>query len=356
MSHHAQFRIDGHKLHLHPQRVADWLDGKNIAPIYMEISPAGACNHRCCFCALDFMQYRPSFLPAEIMHDRFTEMGKAGVKAVMFAGEGEPFLHKEMAILTESAKGAGIDVAFTTNASQLKPETARRILPLTSWIKVSCNAGTEQTYGQVHGTKPEDFEKVMRNMEEAVRLRQLEGSGCTLGFQMVILPENMHEAEMLARRVREIGADYLVFKPYSQHPQSHKTGYNALGFDAETQEKLEALCTDSFKIIYRQQAAIRGAQSQKSYDRCLALPFWSYLDATGQLWGCSMFLGNDKLAYGSLLEHSFAELWNGEKRLQSMRWCKEQLDASRCRINCRMDPINGYLWDLTHPGPHSNFV
>jgi len=356
MSDHNQFRIDSHKLHLHPQRVADWLEGKNIAPIYMEISPAGACNHRCRFCALDFMQYRPSFLPADIMHHRFAEMGRAGVKAVMFAGEGEPFLHKEMATLTESAKWAGIDVAFTTNASLLKPETAKRVLPLTSWIKVSCNAGTAQTYGQVHGTKPEDFETVMRNMEEAVRLRQAQGCTCTLGFQMVILPENIHEAETLALRVRDIGADYLVFKPYSQHPQSHKTGYTALGFDAEAQARLAALCTDSFRIIYRQQAALRGAQSHKSYNRCLALPFWSYLDATGQLWGCSMFLGSDNFAYGSLLQHTFAELWNGEKRLQSVRWCKEHLDASKCRINCRMDPINGYLWELTHPGAHSNFI
>lgn len=356
MSDTTQFRIDSHKLHLHPQRVADWLAGKDIAPIYMEISPSGACNHRCSFCGLDFMEYKPRFLPLDIMQERFAEMGKLGVKAVMFAGEGEPFLHKDMAALTEAAKNAGIDTAFTTNGVLLKPETARRILPLTSWIKVSCNAGTPETYARVHGTKAEDFSTVMQNLAEAVRLREELGSSCTLGFQMVLLPENRHEAVELAHRVRDLGADYLVIKPYSRHPQSHKTGYTPLTFDQGVAESLAQLNSDSFSVICREEAMQRGIQGHKRYDRCLALPFWSYLAATGELWGCSMFLGKEHFSYGNLLEQSFAELWHGPQRQKSLAWCQEHLNATQCRVNCRMDPINMYLWELTHPEAHANFI
>ncbi|MDR0882739.1 MAG: radical SAM protein, partial [Candidatus Adiutrix sp.] len=98
-----QYRIDGHKLHLHPRRVADWLEGREIAPIYMEISPSGACNHRCSFCGLDFMGYKPRFLSADILCERLREMGEAGLKSVMFAGEGEPFLHREMGAIAIAA-------------------------------------------------------------------------------------------------------------------------------------------------------------------------------------------------------------------------------------------------------------
>ena len=51
-------RIDHHKLLFHVDRVSDWLKGERIYPIYMEISPAGSCNHRCIFCGLDFMGYQ----------------------------------------------------------------------------------------------------------------------------------------------------------------------------------------------------------------------------------------------------------------------------------------------------------
>ena len=52
------YGIDSHKLHYHPDRVARWMEGANTYPIYMEISPSGTCNHRCVFCALDFMEYQ----------------------------------------------------------------------------------------------------------------------------------------------------------------------------------------------------------------------------------------------------------------------------------------------------------
>ena len=57
-----KFRIDSHKLIYHIPRVNDWLKGKIIYPIYMEISPSGACNQRCIYCDLDFMEYKTRYL------------------------------------------------------------------------------------------------------------------------------------------------------------------------------------------------------------------------------------------------------------------------------------------------------
>jgi DNA repair photolyase len=67
-----RYRIDGHKLSYHLPRVAAWLEGRPVFPIAMEASPSGACNHRCLFCAVDYLEYRARFLDAAIWKARVT--------------------------------------------------------------------------------------------------------------------------------------------------------------------------------------------------------------------------------------------------------------------------------------------
>lgn len=347
------YRIDSHKLHLHPRRVADWMDGKSIAPLYMEVSPSGSCNHRCSFCGMDFMGYQSRFLPADAFCLRLGEMGKAGVKAIMYAGEGEPFLHREMPRIALTTHKAGIDISFTTNGVLLRPEIVPDILDVTSWIKVSCNAGTADTYARVHGTKPRDFDKALHNLAHAVDIRKKSGSGCTLGLQMILLPENRHEAKILAHSASQIGVDYLVIKPYSPHRQSTKDAYRNLRYDdypslTELAEDLASLSTPSFSVIFRHEAMKRTC-APATYDRCLALPFWGYIDSGGNVWGCLRHIGEDSFAYGNIVETPFDELLNARK-------LPSQFDITDCHTDCRMDPINAYLWALKHPGAHDNFI
>lgn len=141
-----RFRIDSHKLIYHVERVNDWLKGIDIYPVYIEISPTGHCNHRCIYCALDFMEYRPASLDRGILKKRLYEMGSRGVKSVMYAGEGEPFLHKDISGIICDTKKAGIDVAVTTNAvlftkkladETLSPHRAAKLLSLFS-IETRC--------------------------------------------------------------------------------------------------------------------------------------------------------------------------------------------------------------------------
>ena len=100
-------RIDTHKMIYHPGKVADWLEGKTIYPINAEIGLSGGCNHRCVFCCIDYMGYVPSFLSREIMQTRMMEMHMFGLKSVVFAGNGEPLLNKNVVEIINDTKQIG---------------------------------------------------------------------------------------------------------------------------------------------------------------------------------------------------------------------------------------------------------
>ncbi|MCK5232479.1 MAG: SPASM domain-containing protein, partial [Desulfobulbaceae bacterium] len=247
-------------------------------------------------------------------------------------------------------------VAITTNGVLMKSGVAEQILGNTKWIKVSCNAGTADTYGKIHRTKAGDFDKVIDNLRHYVLIRKKHCFTCTLGIQLLLLPENEKEVEELAVIAREIGLDYLVVKPYTHHYRNrHKFKMQYQQF-TYLETNLQKYATDTFSIIFRANTMRKWDEQQRDYDRCLSLPFWSYIDAGGNVWGCSAHLQDERFLYGNINEQKFQEIWEGEKRQESLQWVEAQLDISTCKLNCRMDEVNRYLWDLVNPPEHVNFI
>jgi len=112
-------RMDSHKLIYHPDAVARWLKGENIYPIEIEISPSGACNHRCIFCAVDYIGYQPDFLDRDTILRDIQQMGQKGLKSVICSGEGEPLLNKDMPDIANGMAAAyisqGADIIYIYN-------------------------------------------------------------------------------------------------------------------------------------------------------------------------------------------------------------------------------------------------
>lgn len=362
-----RFMIDGHKLAYHPERVAqlvsareDWDKAKHVVPIYMEIAPTGACNHRCTFCAVDYIGYKTNFLDVDVLRQRVPELAEMGVKSIMYAGEGEPFLHKQISDIVVLTKEAGIDVAFTTNASLMPKNFLDQALQHVSWIKVSINAGTADTYSNIHRTKPAHFDNAVANMKKIVEARKAQGYGVNIGAQCLLLPENAHEIRTLAELCRdEIGLDYLVVKPYSQHDFSETRIYEKVDYSQffEMEKELEGLATEDFDLVFRSNA-MRKYVSGERYSRCHSVPLlWAFIMADGTVSGCSCYLLDERFEYGNINENTFAEIWHGEKREKAFYFVRDELNVESCRKNCRMDESNRYLNKLIDEKPeHLNFI
>jgi radical SAM protein with 4Fe4S-binding SPASM domain len=361
-----QYSIDSHKLMYHPRRVSQWLDANNewskikeIYPLYVEISPMGACNHRCTFCSVDYLSHDTGKQKIDVLKERIKEMKKLGVKSIMFAGEGEPSLWKPLPGLLDICGQIGIDTSMTTNMVPFTDKNTESFVKNCSWIKASINAGTDKDYAQIHQTKKEDFKKVLRNFEKCVAIKKQQQYKCVLGGQMLLLPENKDSAVSLARELRDIGADYLVIKPYTQNKHGISREHEGLQYNdtLELEKLLKNFETDTFKVVFRAHAMNKLKDEKLPYKTCYSTPnFWAYIMADGGVYTCQTFAGDERFCVGNINEQSFKDIWESDKRKSQLNFMLNELDISECRKNCRMDEVNRYLWSLKNPDPHVNFI
>lgn len=349
-----RIEVDTHKLIFHPERVAEWKQNGDCFPIYVEVGPTNRCNHRCMFCALDYLEHGGSSISSPILTKNLENMAKSGVKSIMFAGEGEPFLHKDTPLFAKIAKEHGMDSSITSNGVLFTNKKAEQALPYLSWIRFSVDAGTPETYSILHGTKKEDFKRVIENIKYAISLRREQGYRAIIGIQALLTNKNLDEIELLAKKVKEMGADNLQIKPYSHHPQSK----NDLRFDYSSAEKLrknlKSLNDEKFQVIYRTQTIKRLSQ-KRDYKECHGLPFFALIDSKGDILPCNLFYNNPEFVYGNLNEKNFSDIWKSKRRKEVIEKIKRKGIAG-CRVGCRLDPINRYLERIRNPHPHDNFI
>lgn len=348
-------RMDSHKLIYHPDVVARWLKGENIYPIEIEISPSGTCNHRCVFCAVDYIGYQPSFLDKDTILRDVSLMSKKGLKSVICSGEGEPLLHKDMPDIANNIKSCGVDVAMSTNGVLFTKDKADECLGAFTWIRFSVAAMEEHLYDCIQQGKPGDLERVKINLTNAVQIKKDKKLKTTLGVQCLLLPENMAQLPDMAKQLREIGVDYLTVKPYSQHLHSKNNFQIDYSTMLEIEQDIRKYATDSFAIYFRADA-MKKLHHDKCYNLCYGLPFMTHIDAKGNIWPCVAHIGSADFCYGNIYEQTFEEIWEGSRRQEIIEKLYKADINKVCREACRLDEINKYLNELKHPGEHVNFI
>ena len=390
--------IDSHKLAYHPEWVrrwhaaqGSWSAAQTVYPLYVEISPAGQCNHRCPWCGVDYIGYKNRILDERAIAELFSQMTSRrsrsgeewnGVKSVMFAGEGEPTLHPRLAEIVFAAKIFKIDVSLTTNGTGMTKKFTDKALPHITWIKISLDAATAQThainhhaskeqFGQVSrypasriviGTELVDkfggeFDRIVANISYACEQNKKSGARCMIGAQLLMNPTNIHEVIEFAVLMKQIGCDYCVIKPYSQHFSSINKQEDIFGeFRYKDWQSLERevsrLSAPGFNVVFRSKTMENYEDPDRHYTVCQATPMaWGYVMATGEFVSCSAFLpqdegvGDQRFVLGNIKTQTFQEIWEGERRKSNWEFVNNGLDIMECRKNCRMDAVNRFLWN-----------
>lgn len=352
-----ELNIDGHKLMYHVDTVANWLNGQNVAPIYIEIGPINSCNHRCAFCALDYLKSKGKIISKDALISNLKNMAEFGVKSIMFGGEGEPFMHPNLPEAIEKAKEFGLDIAITTNGVLFTENKIKTTLKHLSWIKFSIDAGTKETHAKIHGCSEKDFPQLIENIKFACNYRREQNLTCKIGCQILLIPDNINEVEELILKVKELGVDYLVLKPYSPHPQSiNKFVLDIDKYDPILQELSNKYSGDCFQVVYRKKSAQEVEKGIIDYDVCHGLNFFTLIDAQGNVIPCNIFYEKEDYCYGNINKNNFKEIWLSEKRQEVLRKLYKQ-GCSKCRRGCRLNFVNQYLNHVKKKDvEHINFI
>jgi len=346
--------LDGHKLIYHLPLVKKWLERKEIVPIHAEISPTIFCNHRCFFCYQEFRERKTS-LSRGVLLRLLESLAKVGVKSVLLAGEGEPMVNKYTPEAIVFGAQVGLDMALNSNGVIMTAKIAEEILPHLVWFRFSIMAATPEIYAKIHGTKPQDLERVKENISMCVEIKKRNNLKVTLGIQQVLLTENTNDVFNTVKLAKELGVDYFVLKPFSFHPKNkYKLAVDLYRVHQAELKKAETLTTDKFKVIIRWDTF--ADEGKRDYDQCLGLPFLVQIASDGGVYSCCPFFGDERFLYGNLYKDSFEKILESKRRKEVIRFVAEKVNVhTDCMTHCRHHNINKFLWQMTHPPRHINF-
>lgn len=348
---HLDLILDGTKISYYQDRVAQWERGERFAPITIDMALTTTCNMGCEFC-YRFLQHNTKY---KITKDHMTafldDAAEIGVKGVSLVSDGESSISPAYEHTITYGHSLGLSMASGTNAYLLRGDLLQRVFPRLTYLRVNISAGEQERYNEIMGAKGDMFTVVKENIREMVRLRKAGKSTCTVGMQMVFMPQYEDQLIPLAKLAVELEADYLVIK----HCSDDELGTIGVKYgDYErcypTLQAAEGLSTDKTRIQVKW-SKIRECTEDgaiRTYQRCYGAPFLLQISGTGLVAPCGMLFNEryEKLAHiGNITKNRFKDIWNSERYWEVMNWLRsDKFNAQKaCGTLCLQHSVNRAL-------------
>ncbi len=361
----SRFRFDGHKMMHHLDRIAAWQAGEKFAPIHIDMGLTKFCNTACIYCyAVVQNMTKGTMIGRDALLRYIEDCGRLGVRSIGFIGDGEPTLNPAMYDATVLAKQLGIDTAMATNGIILDMDRADEMLRDMTWIRFNLSAGDREGFKRVHQSTEESFDLLVEKIKALVRTKKENNYQCTLGLQMVLIPECFDQVIKEAELGAELGVDYFVIKHCSD------SEYKEIGIDYDNYLSIEDLLKDAetysnddYVVQVKWNKIMAAGESDlykngyRKYDVCYGTPFLLQISGNGKIYPCGPFFNKERFYIGDLHEQSFFDTVMGDRYWEVHQDVVESVDVHKdCAIGCRQDYVNKFLWDLKNGPEHVNFI
>lgn len=134
-------------------------------PKKLMLEVTNVCNNRCSFCASQVSTRKRGMIDTEFAKRVIKEAYGLGTREICMHSMGEPLLHKDLAMLTEFAKGVGYEYIYMdTNGILATPDVINPVIDAgIDSLKFSINAASAEVYKKINGT--DNFIKVFDNFK-----------------------------------------------------------------------------------------------------------------------------------------------------------------------------------------------
>jgi MoaA/NifB/PqqE/SkfB family radical SAM enzyme len=332
--------FENDKVLAHIDYLAAYKHGRVLPPILVELDMTNACNHHCPGCTGGrCVSATLSLDEAQLI---LTECADYGVKAVTFAGGGEPLVNPATIEAAEHAAAAGLHVGIITNGSFLDTIAARRLLAVCEWVRVSLDADGPDMFARTHGANAAVYAQVIGNILQAARIKRSGGLSCTLGVGFLVGAATRGGMVEAARQFRGSGVDYIQFRPFHG---------SALDVSAELAQ-CRRYEQNGYRVVFSPSKFARP--SARTYSRCHAAALIAVIQADGNMpFCCHLRECPDICPYlGNALMTPIWQIWESEGRRKILA----EFSTDGCMPNCRADAHNRLIERIQAPREHPYFL
>lgn len=360
-----RFRFDGHKLMYHLDRIQAWERGERFAPVHIDMGLSKFCNTACIYCyAVVQNMTKGTMIGRDALLRYIEDCGNLGVRSIGFIGDGEPTLNPAVYDATVLARKLGIDTSMATNGLLFDMSRAHDMLRDMTWIRFNLSAGERDGFQRIHQSKAKNFDQLVEKIRALVQVKKENGYNCTLGLQMVLIPECYDQVLKEAELGAELGVDYFVIKHCSD------SEYKEIGIDykdyiqiEDVLREAENLSNENYVVQAKWDKIRAGTESPlykdgyRKYDVCHGTPFLLQISGNGKVYPCGPFFNKERFYIGDIHQQSFYDMVMSDRYWDVHRDVSESVDVHKdCAIGCRQDYVNKFLWDLKNPPEHINFI
>lgn len=296
------------------------LAGEMPYPTCFQIDVSNLCNHNCVWCYYQSFRDREKvMIPKEKIFSLFDEMAELDVKAILFAGGGEPLTHPNICEVIRHAHKRGFKIGMSTNGGMLKnKEIQKTILDCHTYLRVSLDAGTDKIHNKLHRVKDGEYSKILSYVKEMSSKRKRD---IILGYAFLVCNENYFEIEKAVENAISNGFDYIQFRPIIGQEISDEAKAVA---DFKI-EKMKDRHPD-FAILGTLSRFEELKTNNKGFKKCRATPLVTIIGADMKVYLCCQWRGNPKYVIGDVSNKTFKEVWDSKQHKKLI----DSIDVRKC--------------------------
>jgi MoaA/NifB/PqqE/SkfB family radical SAM enzyme len=175
-------------------RIINFDPKKTTGPLSIEVNMTSACNYKCYFCnAHSYLKEKcpqVQSLPDETIDCLLEDIRLLNIQEILFAGDGEPFLHKRFLDIIDACKERKDKIL--TNGSKHRQVSASVFANIHK-LTISLNSIDDETHRLIHGYHGNSqLPYILGNIE---RLLSLPRARKKLQINYVVTKDNLEELE-----------------------------------------------------------------------------------------------------------------------------------------------------------------